>query len=360
LLCWARAAGITADTKGLRALLAKVARPVSTRCAEALADEVDHPNNWLGYALLEGAQPAPLINKVAAALDQGLQSRAALDFCNAAILLAPDRTEFLFTRALILMSLGLRDQAERDANELASEQPDRAEFLLEYVKALFPAWDFIPALETPTTTFEEVPDKPARSLAAVQGLIRKYATRLSLVREAMLLKLRPTNPALPPDVSALLPAGPVALEAGAFEFEDDAGEPQSVAFDEVPPTSGADLPTLLRLARADWAALGWLCWAVGLDQVGWPSELAPPADFGKAAGMAQQRLWRSRDQRAFKGRNALEHGVASFEWEGSDMAEIPGPVAAVAEQQYAEMQALFYWLIDEKLKTPWQENLRGS
>ena len=91
-----------------------------------------------------------------------------------------------------------------------------------------------------------------------------------------------------------------------------------------------------------------------------PRKLAPPADFGKAAGMSQQRLWRSRDQRAFNGKNAQQHGVASFEWEGTDMAEIPPPVAGIAEQQYAEMQALFYWLVDAKLKTPWQDNLRGS
>jgi antitoxin component YwqK of YwqJK toxin-antitoxin module len=121
LVTWARAAGVTRNLDGFNALLARVARPVREDVATTLAMEVDRPTNWLGYELVEGAHPAILLNKIAIALDQAFQSRAALDFTNAAILLAPDRSEFLFTRALILMSLGLRAQAEADANELAAD-----------------------------------------------------------------------------------------------------------------------------------------------------------------------------------------------------------------------------------------------
>ncbi|MFZ5439403.1 MAG: thiol reductase thioredoxin [Myxococcota bacterium] len=360
LVSWARAGGISGDLSGFTALLARVARPVKEDVAVRLANDVERPTNWLGFELIEGAHPAILLNKIGIALDQGFQSRAALDFTNAAILLDPERTEFLFTRALILMSLGLREQAERDANDLAAEAPDRAEFLLSYLRGLFPSWRFGPEDETPETTYEDVPEAPSRSLEEIQALVRKYATRLSLIREAMLQRLSEANPAVPPDVSALLPDGPVELEAGDFELEDDEGETQSIEFDEQPELTGADLPTLLRLARADWSSLCWLCWSAGLGQVAMPEALAPPAEFGKAAGMAQQRLWRTRDQRVFRGRNAQAHGVASFEWEGTDVAELPPPVAGIAEQQYAEMQALFLWLCDEKLKTPWQDNLRGS
>jgi antitoxin component YwqK of YwqJK toxin-antitoxin module len=360
LVTWGRVAGIQKDTAGFTTLLTRAARPVREDVALALALEVDRPTNWLGYELIEGAHPAVLLNKLAIALDQVFQSRAALDFTNAAILLAPDRTEFLFTRALILMSLGLHAQAERDANELAAEAPDRAEFLLVYLKGLFPSYTFGPASETPETSFEDVPERPERSLEELQGLVQKYATRLQRVREALLTKLTPANSAVPPELTHLLPDGPVELEAGAHEWLDDDGETQSVDFDEVPEVEGADLPSLLRLARADWGALSWLCWSAGLKSVALPEELAAPPDFGKAAGMAQQRLWRSRDQRAFNGRNAQQHGVASFEWEGTDMAEIAPSIASIAEQQYAEMQALFYWLVDSKLKTPWQDNLRGS
>ena len=360
LITWARVAGSQRDTAGFNTLLAKVARPVKEEVAVTLAMEASRPTNWLGYELVEGAHPALLLNKLAVALDQAFQSRAALDFTNAAILLAPDRTEFLFTRALILMSLGLQAQAEQDANELAAEAPDRAEFLLVYLRGLFPTYDFGPTREKPETSFEDVPEKPERSLDELVSLAQKYATRLHLVREALLQKLTPQNPALPPDVTRLLPEGPVELEQGEHAWEDDEGEPQTVDFDETPAVNDADLPSLLRLARADWTALSWLCWASGLTEVALPQKLSPPADFGKAAGMAQQRLWRARDQRAFNGRNAKQHGVASFEWEGTDMAEIAPPVAGIAEQQYAEMQALFYWLVDSKLKTPWQDHLRGS
>lgn len=360
LITWARVAGAKRDTAGFTSLLAKVARPVKEEVAVTLAMEADRPTNWLGYDLIEGAHPALLLNKLAVALDQAFQSRAALDFTNAAILLAPDRNEFLFTRALILMSLGLHAQAELDANELAAEAPDRAEFLLVYLKGLFPSYDFGPAREKPETSFEDVPEKPERSVEELALFAQKYATRLHLVREALLQKLTSENPALPPDVTHLLPEGPVELEQGEHAWEDDEGAPQTVDFDEVPEVADADLPSLLRMARADWGALSWLCWASGLNEVALPNKLSPPLDFGKAAGMAQQRLWRSRDQRAFNGRNARQHGVASFEWEGTDMAEIAPPVAGIAEQQYAEMQALFYWLVDSKLKTPWQDNLRGS
>ena len=360
LVTWGRAAGQSKNTEGFSALLAKVARPLNEEAALALAKEVERPLNWLGYELVHGAHPAVLLNQIAVALDQAFQSRAALDFTNAAILLDPERSDFLFTRSLILMSLGLKAQAERDANDLAAEAPDRAEFLLTYLNALFPSYGFTPAHETPSTTFDDVPEKPERSVEELAALAQKYATRLTRIREAMLVKLTPANPALPPDLSALLPDGPVELESGEFEREGDDGETESIEFDEAPELSGADLPTLLRLARADWTALGWLCWSAGLSEVALPESLTPPADFGKAAGMAQQRLWRSRDQRVFQGRNAQQHGVPSFEWEGVDVGELPPPVAGIAEQQYAEMQALFYWLVDPNLKSPWQDQLRGS
>ncbi|MFT3714102.1 MAG: thiol reductase thioredoxin [Archangium sp.] len=351
LLAFARAS----DIVGFTTLLARISRPVKEDVALTLAMEVDRPTNWLGFELIDGAHAAVLLNKIGIALDQGFQSRAALDFTNFAILLDPDRSEFLFTRALILMSLGLRAQAEKDANELAAESPDRAEFLLGYLSALFPAWAFTPASEEVSTTFEDVPEAPARSLEDVQQLSRKYATRLMQVRTKMLEKITEANPALPPDVSALIPDGPVELEQGGFELEEE-----NVEFDEVLDIDAADLPTLLRLARADWTALTWLCWVAGAKEVGPLEAFNPPAEFGKAAGMAQQRLWRSRDQRAFKGRNAQQHGVPSFNWEGLDISELPPPVAGIAEQQYAEMQALFLWLSDDAVKSPWQDNLRGS
>ncbi|MFO0597908.1 MAG: thiol reductase thioredoxin [Myxococcaceae bacterium] len=359
LLLWARAGALSGDLEPFKKLLARIARPVRADLAVTLAMEVDQPYHFLGYELIDGAHPAVLLNKIGIALDQAFQSRAALDFTNAAILLDPERTEFLFTRSLILMSLGLRAQAEKDANDLAADSPDRAEFLLSYIAGLFPGWSFTPGSEAPTTTFEDVPEAPARSVEELQALSKKYATRLTTLREAMLARVTEKNPAVPPDVSSLLPDGPVELESGEFELQTDDGE-ESISFDEHLDVARADVPTLLRLARAEWNALCWLCWSAGLGEVAPIEGLEPPADFGKAAGMAQQRLWRARDQRVFKGRNAQAHGVPSFTWEGNDVAELPPPVAGIAEEQYAEMQALFLWLADDGVKSPWQDNLRGS
>ncbi len=355
-----RLAGVTRDVAPFVALLRRLARPVKPELAEQLAGDLDRPTNWLGYELIEGAHPALVLNAIAVALDQAFQSRAALDFTNAAMLLDPARASFLFTRALVLISLGLHEQAERDANELAAEAPDRAEFLLAYLRGLFPAWGFVPATEAPVCAFEDLPAAPVRDVDDLALLQQKYATRLVTLREALLTKLQPEAPGLPPDVRHLLPDGPVELEAGELEVPDDDGDAQTVEYDEALALGDGDVPTLLRLARADWTALTWLCWAAGLDAVGPITAVAPPADFGKAAGMSQQRLWRARDQRAFGGRNARTHGVPSFEWEDADVGELPPPVAGIAEQQYAEMQALFYWLTDESLKSPWQDNLRGS
>ena len=50
----------------------------------------------------------------------------------------------------------------------------------------------------------------------------------------------------------------------------------------------------------------------------------------------------------------------SFQWEGMAIEEVPVPLALFAEAQYADMQALFYWLTDKTVRSPWQDNVRGS
>lgn len=360
LVSWARVLGRTKDASPFRALLTRVARHLNREAAEEWAEDSERPLNWLGYELIDGAEPALLLKKIAVALDQAFQSPAALDFINAAIVLEPTRLDFLFTRALILMSLGLKGEAARDAELLAEHSEEQSHFLQSYLRGLFSTYGFVPDSEPPQTTFDDVPSRPERSLGDIQLLVQKYATRLLLVREKLLDKVTEENTIVPPALVHLLPAGPVSLEQGYFELAGENGEEQQIDYDEKPELDGLDIPSLTRLARADWGALSWLCWACGLSSVSFPKQLAPPADFGLAAGMAQQRLWRSRDQRVFNGRNAAQHGVPSFLWEGLDVGELNPSVASIAEQQYAEMQALFYWLIDSGIKNPWQDNLRGS
>lgn len=365
----ARAAAAARSPRPLLDALGARARPMTPEAADALAEEADGEVPALATALVRGAEPSAVLRKLAVALDQAQTSRAALDYVNAALLLAPEKLEYLFTRALVLMSLGLDGQAQRDASDLASAQPEQAEFLLDYLRFLFPRFDFWPAKETPQTYYSGLPDAPVRSLDEVRAVAQKLASRLQALRTAMLEKVTPAAPWLLPDVSALLPDGPVPLESGSLEVgpddddDDEVGdddEREPVDFDETVEVDGAEVPTLVRLARADWNALCWLCWSAGLDRVALPQALAPPDDFAQAAGMSAQRLWRARDQRVFGGRNARAQDIPSFEWEGADIGALHPNLASIAEQQYAEMKAVFLWLSDAAARSPWQDGLRGS
>jgi hypothetical protein len=104
------------------------------------------------------------------------------------------------------------------------------------------------------------------------------------VREALLEVTTPAAPWLPPDLSALLPDGPVVLESGRFERPsgEGSGEAESVDSDE------------------------------------------------------------------------------TLDVDGADVGSLHPNLAGIAEQQYAEMKALFLWLSDAAVKSPWQDGLRGS
>ncbi len=342
LVTLARGCAVAKSVEPLQSYLGAHTRPLKSAAALAFADQADGALPALCTALVDGCALPQVLRKLAIALDQALQSRAALDFINAALLFDPRATEFLFTRALILMSLGLTAEAERDAGELASSAPDQAEFLLDYVRLLFPSFTFWPAGEQ-VAGKADGPPVPLKSLVDVQWLVQAYATRLAQVREALRARVSDEVPWLVPDVSALLPDGPLALAAEAeLDLE------------------GVDLPSLVRLARGDWAALTWLVWSCGATSLVLPKSLVAPKTFAQAVGMAQHRLWRARDQHAFNGKNAREHGVEGFTWEGVEVAELHPTLAAIAEQQYAEVQAVFFWLSRADVRSPWQDGLRGS
>jgi hypothetical protein len=360
LVTLARACAVARSTKPLVGVLAAHARALKPDAAQAFAEQCEAELPALATALLDGCSVPHVLRRMAVVLDQKFQSRAALDFINAALLFEPGATEFLFTRALVLMSLGLPEQASRDASDLASASPDQAEFLLDYVRFLFPKFDFWPAREKPATTYDGLPDAPVKSLDDIVTHVRKYATRLLAVREQLLLRVHEGVTFMVPDVSALLPDGPVALESGEFEVPGEDDEPSTTSFDENIEVEGLDLPSLVRLARAEWAGFTWLLWAAGATGVALPTMLSSPKEFPLAAGMSAQRLWRARDQRVFAGRNARSQNIPGFEWEGADVAELNPNLASIAEQQYAEMQAVFYWLAREDVRSPWQDDLRGS
>ncbi len=364
LLATARAAASDRGFKALDDMLRKMALPRNAESALDLAQGVVEQSgeelSAIADALMRGGDSGLLFRQCAILMDQRNRPRAALDFINAAIMLHPEETNALhFTRSLILISLGLESHARADAQELVKKQSPSGTYLINYINALFPKYDFWPAQETPTSTYDDLPAAPAQPMSAVQATIRKYATRLSACREAILRRFQSgvSFDWLPPDVSKLLPEGPVSLATRTIKPDSPEGEP--IEIDESLEVDHLDLPDLLRISRADYNALTWLLWSVGVNELVLPKKLAPPKAFGQAAGMAAQRLWRARDRRVTK-RSVEDHNVPGFEWNGVDIDSLDPNIAGIAEQQYAEMQALFYWLSDKKNQSPWQDNLRGS
>ena len=80
---------------------------------------------------------------------------------------------------------------------------------------------------------------------------------------------------------------------------------------------------MMRTARGDWAALCWLCWSAGLDEVTMPDRLVERPALGRAVGMAIERHWRCRDRLTTAGLRALTQGVPSFSWEGMEIDVMP-------------------------------------
>ncbi len=362
LIAFARAAATAEDASVLERAWADIA-PRTEDAARQLAHEAaaEETRGAIVDVLPRGADPADALRALGVKLDQDERSRAALDLVRAAMLRAPERATYAFTLALVQMSLGDAPAAEVAIERLRGVEPENADFLAGYVKVLFPTFDFWPMREAPESPLENVPTAPGQTLEAVLDVVARYATRLGTVRARLLEVMAPDAPGMVPDLTHLLPDGPVELRSWSFEVADpdDPDDPDVVDVDETLDDDTAP-PSLLRWARGDWAALCWLCWAVGLDEVGLPAELAPRADYGQACGMVAHRLWYCRDKTRMRGHGARSAGVPSFVWEGHDVAELHPNVARLAELEYAESVALFRWLSDPDARSPWQDGLRGS
>lgn len=361
----ARAAATSGQVQELRSLLAELAPTLSPPTAVAAANHVlencGESLPVLVNALARGADPAAICRAIARILDTHHRSHAALDFVNVALALTPDRREYYFTRALIHMSLGEDKAAIEDAHLLKPEEPVNAQFLLDYERILFPSFAFWPAQAAPETYYDNLPPGPGQSLDAVRATIQKYATRLQSLRSRLIEAAGDQHAWLPPDLSALLPSGPVPLQAWTFTLPgEEGGAGYEVHVDETLEPAGWGVPTVLKQARADWMALTWLCWAVGLSAVELPAEIKSPADYGVAVGMSAQRLWRCRDKVQAGGKGAQNQNAPAFQWEGLNIDDMNAHLARMAEAEYSEMQAMFYWLCDETSQSPWQDNLRGS
>jgi hypothetical protein len=384
IVATARSAAVTGDAGPLRELLAQATWPRLPQAAGELATTIiERAGDRLAPlvdGLVRGGDATALLRAIAAAIRGAY--RAALQIVDAALLIDPDRDGCYVTRALVNVHLGAPDSAARDVQRLPADWGEQRTQLTGYVRAIFPAFDFWPSRDVVGTIFEEYPDTPAQPLGSVRVAVQKYATRLALLRRTLSQRLREGGSDvaaawLPPDLSALLPDGPVTLETATFEqsFLPD-GEPaiesdlvrdaaaevqvETIAIDERLALDDASVPALQRFARGDWAALCWLCWSCGLDRVALPDALEPPPNFGPAAGMSIERTWRCRDKLTSGGLVAMTRGVPGFEWEGMAIDTMPRVLAEVMTEEYLEVRAMFLWLCDETARSPWQSDLRAA
>jgi tetratricopeptide (TPR) repeat protein len=361
----ARSAGRKGEADDLIAMLARHTVPLVSAEAAALAEraiavEVE-PVPALLSALIAGGEPAALFRALATA--QRESPHAGRDFADAAILLAPDQPMTYLTRALLRLELGDDRGALADADRLAQASPDSRRFVREYARLLLPEWAFWPARERFEGEVEGIPDAPTQPLEAIRRQIQIYATRIRLLREAVMARVprRKTAPWVPPVLEALLPEGPLALRKfdGTITDETDEGtETVSVEVDETLTPGSAGLPALMRVARSQWAALTSLCWTCGLAQVALPESIQAPAGFAAAAGAAITRFFRAQDTLATGGLRSQSAGVPGFVWEGMDIDEMPRPFVQLAVDEYFELRALYLWLLSPENLSPFQSDLR--
>jgi hypothetical protein len=361
----ARAAAAAGQVDELVAFLARHTVALAPEAAAALADEATQPSaGGVGVALsalVAGGEPVKLLRAIAGGLRGA--PRAALDLVEAAVLLAPQQRMTYLTRALIRLDLGDQPGMLADAERVAGESEEAAQFVRDYARLLFPEWGFSPLREHPEGEIEGMPAAPGQPLEAIRHNIQVYATRLLVLREAAQRRVaRTPAPAwLPPDLGALLPDGPLELRryTGSITDETDEGlETVEVQIDETLDAGKADLPVLMREARAQWAGLTWLCWSAGLTRVALPDRLEPPAAFAAAAGMAMTRFFRARDVLETNGLRSLNAGVPGFVWEGLDIDGMPRHFVQMAADEYQELRALFLWLVSPENLSPFQSDLR--
>jgi len=344
---------------------------------EALSQATDATIVSVLDALVSGADAAACFRALASVLP-GIQPVSA-ELVEASLLLAPERRMTHLTRALLRFQRGDRAGALADADVVGGESADAADSLRSYAQIVFRRFDDWPGRETFATDpeLEGVSIEPAHDMDDVRHTIGVYATRLDRVRGALraLRDEDDTSAWLPPDLSHLLPGGPIALRHEIVECDpepdangdgdaaavvDGAGAPETVEIDEGLETGGAAVPALLASARADWAALSWLCWAIGLDGVALPDAMSGRSEMAVAMKMFVQRTWRLKDRLTSGSLVARSQGVPGFEWQGVDIDALPRHLAEMAAAEYIAVRSMFIWLASSDSLSPFQDDIRDA
>jgi hypothetical protein len=297
-------------------------------------------------------------------------SAAAADFVEASLLLAPERRMTHLTRALIRVQRGDEAGARADAATVAEASPEAADSLLTYLRITFRPFDDAAARGAidPDQNTDEPAPPIAQDLTAVRRVIGVYATRLGRARAAIRARVAAAGAAageaswIPPDVSALLPDGPVPLRRERIVCDEPSatGEPETVEIDEELATDGVAVPVLLGQAQADYGALAWLCWAAGLGRLSLPDTVSPPDELGAAVKMIVRRHWRANDRLTTGGLLALTNRIPGFVWQGMDIDAVPTHLVGTVAAEYVAARAMFLWLVSPDTQTPFQDDLRDA
>ena len=365
----ARAAVHEGDRAALERAIAADVVPLAPALAaqrgEALEQSVEVKVWSILDALVCGADAASAFRALAAVLP-GL-SAAAADFVEASLLLAPERKTIHLTRALVRLQRGDEAGARADLVIVAAESPDAATLLVGQLETVLRPFDDWPAREQllPDPSLADLGAGIVRELDEVRAAVGVYATRIGRVRAAVqaLIGTGATPVWLPPDLSALLPGGPVALRREKVSV--DLGDEETVEMAEAEiieeiATDGLGVPALLAEAQADWGALSWLCWSVGLDRVALPVALAEPPLFAVAMKTIVTRCWRAQDRLKTGGLLARANGVPGFAWQGIDIDALPQHLAQAAAEEYLRARSVFLWLADPEAVSPFQVDLRDD
>jgi len=150
------------------------------------------------------------------------------------------------------------------------------------------------------------------------------------------------------------------LSVEAAVEDGEGAQAVEVEIDEEIATAGLGVPALLGEAQADWGALSWLCWSVGLDRVALPESLAEPPLFAAAMKTIVTRCWRARDRLNTGGLLARSNGVPGFAWEGIDIDALPQHLAQVVAEEYLRARSAFFWLASPEVVSPFQSDLKND
>ena len=343
---------------------------------EALSQSTDGNLASILDALICGADAAAALRALASVLPA--TGPAAIELVEASLRLAPDRRMTHLTRALLRFQRGDRAGGLADAEVVASESADAAESLRCYGAIVFRGFDDWPGRSAPAPDPElaGVTLEIGHGPDDIRHAIGVYATRIERSRAAILAMIGAGSADaaawLPPDLSSLLPDGPVALRRETIECEPDpdgpppqtteTGEPvpETIEIDEEIVADGAGVPALLATAHADWAALSWLCWAVGLDRVALADTVSAPDTLATAMQTIVHRTWRIKDRLATGALLSRSRGIPGFEWQGVDIDTLPRRLAEMAAAEYVTVRSMFLWLVSPDALSPYQDDLRDA